>query len=458
MRPTADPIGQLIGAIAVPAATAMVFHTLFNAVDTWWAGRWSTTALAALALSFPVFFVVIAASAGVGQGTTALIAQALGAGDRVRARRLFAQALLLSLAIGVLVALGGWFGAAPLFELLGATGPAHDEALAYVIPLLLATSVFVLLAVGNALLAAQGDTRSYRNAIIVGCVLIVGLDPLLMYGWLGLPSLGVTGIAVATVLLQILQLLYILHRGRLTDLGRGWRLVDLRPHGPTLRALLRMGVPASLTMLATGIGIFILTFFIARYGAEAVAAYGIAMRIEQLVLLPMIGLNAAAVTIVGQNFGAKLYLRVRAAALRVLLYGVLIMTAGAVAVAFARAPLITLFTADPTVLEVGVRYLDVAVLIFDAYTLVILGSGILHGLKRPIFGLAVGILRQILAPLLVVPFLERTMGWGLEGIFWTIFVVSWLAAGAILLYLCWRLGGLATEHPRHRATRPASAP
>ena len=200
---TTDPIPQLTWRIAIPASVGMFFNTMYNFVDTYCAGLLSTDALAALSLSFPVFFVVIASGSGLSQGATALIANALGAGQREDARRIFAQSLVLTVLVGAGVSVAGWLAAPWMFRLLGAEGDYLRTVLAYM-NVILAGGVFFLLPMTlNTVLSAQGDTRVYRNFLIAGFLANCLLNPVLMWGWLGLPAMGVAGIALATVVIQV---------------------------------------------------------------------------------------------------------------------------------------------------------------------------------------------------------------------------------------------------------------
>ncbi|MDH3659462.1 MAG: MATE family efflux transporter, partial [Alphaproteobacteria bacterium] len=299
LRPTIDSIPALIRRIAIPAGTGMLFQTLFNVVDTWYAGLISTEALAALAVSFPVFFIVIALMIGIGHGAAALIANAIGEEAPAHACRLWGQALLLAVITGGLVALYGLLFADPLFRLAGTQGESLALARAYLVPILLFAFVFLLNAACNGLLTAQGDARSFRNALIAGAILNVFLNPILMFGLGPLPALGVLGIAVSTIIIQALQFAYLWHRCRRSDLGRHFRLASLKPDIEAMIWLLRQAVPVTGQMLTTGIGLFAITYFMGRHGEAAVAAYGIALRIEQLAMLPMVGLNTATLTLVG---------------------------------------------------------------------------------------------------------------------------------------------------------------
>lgn len=428
MNLTTDPIPRLVRDLAVPASIGFIFNTLFNVVDTWWAGRISTEAQAALSISFPVFFSLIAAGSGLSQGATALIANALGSKDLAAARHYAAQAGLLAVVVGVALLGIGWTLAPSLFRLLGAKEAYLGMSLAYMNTILVGSVFFLLQSVLNGGLQAQGDTKTFRNALMVGCLLNVALDPWFLYGGAGMPAMGIAGIALATVLITAGSAAYVFYRLRRTPIGSNWTRADLRPSARAFREIARQGLPASLNMMTVALGIFVITWFVSRFSPEGVAAYGIATRVEQMVLLPTIGLNIATLTLSGQNFGAGRLDRVQATWSTALRYGLGLMVPGGVLLFFVAGPLMACFTPDPGVIATGRSYLRVAALTLGSYVVLYQTVFMLQGMKQPVFGLWIGLYRQIVAPSLVFPFLAFTAGLGIHGIWWGIALVNWTAA------------------------------
>lgn len=439
---TTAPIGGLVRHLAIPASVGFFFNTMLNVVDTFYAGMLSTDALAALSLSFPVFFTLIAMGSGFSTGATALIGQALGAGKRDEAALVASQGLILVVAVTAVVMTTGYLAAPSLFRLLGATDEYLAICLAYIHVILLGSGLVFTVYMLNGMLNAQGDTRSFRDFLILAAILNVGLDPWFMFGGLGVPAMGVAGIAAATLVLQAGGVILLAARVQRTGLlarGQGARW---RPHGPTLRAILGQGVPASLNMMSIAVGIFIITWFLSRFGQQTVAAYGAATRIEQIVLLPAIGLNVAALTLAAQNGGAGRYDRVRAAIRTCLGYGAMVALFGAAGIFLAARPLMALFSDDPTVVDIGARYLRIAAFIQYAYMLLFINTSALQGLKLPQFALWIGLYRQIAAPLLLFWLGTEVLGWGLVGIWWTILGITWSAAAMAVLFARRRVGRL----------------
>lgn len=425
---TTASIPSLIRKLAVPASVGFIFNTLFNVVDTYWGGKISTAALAAMGLTFPVFFIILSMGIGLGTGTTALISQSMGAGQHEEADRYGFQAISFSIINSVLLTIIGLAIAPSLFAILGAADHYLDVAMQYMTIILYGTVFFMMNSILNALLTARGDTKTYRDYLIVGFFLNVIMDPWFMYGGLGFPAMGIRGIALATVIIQVFGTIYMITITRRRKIFEHARLTDFIPNRRYFLDLFGQGFPASLNMLTVAIGIFVITYFASRFGKEAVAAYGIATRIEQIALLPTIGLNIAALTLAGQNIGANLPERVYESWKLNIRYGLIIISFGVLCVSLFASQLMQAFTADVHVIAIGVEYLKIAALFFFAYVFLNISVSTLQGLKKPLYAIFVGSYRQFLIPLPLFLFLAIYLEWGTKGIWWGIFIANWSAA------------------------------
>jgi putative MATE family efflux protein len=430
-----EPIPRLLRELAVPTSVGFFFNTMFNVVDTFYGGLVSTQALAALSLSFPIFFLIFSIGSGISSGATALIGHALGAGNKDEARRYAVQTISFGLVHGLLITLLGLAAAPALFSFLGATGDYLRMALAYMNAIFAGGVFFIVNFVLNAILNATGDTRSFRNFLIFGFFLNLLLDPWFLFGGFGIPSCGLAGIAWATVVVQALGNGYLLTRVAKTGLLHGFSWRGLLPQRRPYLELARQGFPSSLNMATVALGIFIITWFIGRFGKDAVAAYGIATRIEQVALLPVMGMNFAILAVVAQNSGAQRLERVRETVTTALKAGVGLMSVGTVAVFLGAGLLMQLFTKAPVVVAIGTSYLHIESFVFAAYVILYASISALQGLKKPVFALWIGLFRQIIAPLPVFYLLANYVGWGLTGIWWGIFLVTWTAACIALLFI-----------------------
>ncbi|MEI6138305.1 MAG: MATE family efflux transporter [Mariniphaga sp.] len=425
---TSSHIPLLIRKLAVPASVGFVFNTLFNVVDTYYGGLMSTAALAAMSLTFPVFFIILSMGMGMGTGTTALISQAIGAGRQDEANKYGYQAISFSIINSVFLTAIGLVIAPYLFVILGASNEYLDIAVKYMNIILLGTVFFLMNSILNSLLTSRGDTRTYRNFLIVGFFLNVVLDPWFMFGGLGFPALGIRGIALSTVLIQVIGVGYLVMVTKKRGIFVNARIKDFMPNKKYFLELFGQGFPASLNMLTVAIGIFVITYFASRFGKEAVAAYGIATRIEQIALLPTIGLNIAALTLAGQNMGAGRYDRILKSWGLNIRYGLMIIAIGVLSVALFARQLMSAFTKDTLVIGIGSEYLHVAVLFFLAYVFLNISVSTLQGMKKPFYAIFVGVYRQFLIPLPLFYLFAVYLGWGTKGIWWGIFFANWSAA------------------------------
>lgn len=428
-----EPIPGLIRRIAVPFALGMVFNTMFNVTDTFFAGRLSTDALAALSLSFPMFFMVVGPGAGIQAGAAALISNALGAGDHEAAARYQVQAIGLALVTVVMVSTGLYAGLPALYRFFGAEGEVLAGGLRYMRVIAGGGVVLVLAQVLNAGLVARGDTAAFRNVLIVIALLNVGLDPLLMFGLsIGgvqvVPELREAGTALATVFLQGLGVLYLVFRGRAKGVYAHAAPRDWRPSPGVLRELISQSVPATMDFLIMTLGSFVINYFVADFGRDAIAAYGASLRIEQIALLPLFGISTALAQLVGQNNGAGRLDRVHESfrvAVRVSIVAAIVIL---VPVLAAAAPLLRLFTDTDPVVSIGRRYLYIQGITYFSYILIRLSNAVLRGIKRPVMIMWMALYRQIAAPFLVFPVLAYVLGWEVDGVFWGLAIVNWTAA------------------------------
>src|SRR5512137_1521254 len=238
---TTAPVASLIRRLAVPAGTGFFFNTMFNVVDIWYGGRISTTALAAMSLSFPVFFILLAIGTGVSTGATALVGNALGRGDHAEARGYVLQSLSFALLHALGLSAAGLLLLPSVFAFMGARGEYLSLALSYMNVIYAGATFFLLNFVMSAILNAHGNTRVYRDLLIGGFFLNLLLDPWFMYGGLGVPAMGLAGIALATVLIQCSGNFYLFSQLSRTGVVERFTLRELLPRWPYYRELFGQG-------------------------------------------------------------------------------------------------------------------------------------------------------------------------------------------------------------------------
>lgn len=374
---------------------------MYNVVDTFYAGLISTQAISALTLSFMIFFLIIGFGYGFSSAITALLGNALGK-KRYKLASIYAHKGLLFVPLtGLILSILGYFSAPSLFIFLGAKDEYLQISLDYINPILFGAIFFMFNFSLNSILIATGDTKTYRNSLIFGFFANLVLNPLFMYGFLFIPAMGIKGIAFATVLIQIINMFYLFYKVLQTKLIHFDKVEYFIPNLRIYKLFFTHGIPSSLNMLTMAIGSLILTYFVSHYGIYAVAGYGIGYRVEQLMLLPALGLSTAVLALVSNNYGAKRYDRVIETLKVSLKYGFIISTIGIIVLTILGRFIISLFDSNPIVVDFGVSYLLIEIWIFYAYIVLFVCVSTLQAIKQPKMLLYIGLYRQIFAKLII---------------------------------------------------------
>lgn len=398
---TTQEIPSLIRQLAIPASVGMFFNTMYNVVDTFYAGLISTEAIASLSLSFMIFFVIIGLGYGFSSAITALLGNAFGKKKYKLASIYAHKGLFFIPLLGIFLGIIGYFTAPSLFILLGASDQYLATSIEYINPILFGTVFFMFNFSLNSVLVAQGDTKTYRNTLIFGFFANLALNPLFIYGFLFIPAMGIKGIAIATVLIQVINMFFMLYKVLQTKVIHFEKLQYFLPDLRVYKRFMNQGLPISLSMLTMAFGSLILTYFVSHYGMQAVAGYGIGYRVEQLMLLPALGLNTAVLTLVANNYGAKKYDRVIETLKVSLKYGFIISTIGIIILTVLGRFFIMQFDSNETVVNFGVDYLLVEIWIFYAYIVLFICVSTLQGIKKPKMILFISLYRQIFAKLII---------------------------------------------------------
>lgn len=448
---TTRPVPEVIRQVAVPASVGYFFHTMFNVVDTWWAGRIDTESVAALSLSLPVYFIITSLASGIGTGSTALMGSALGAKDRDQASLVAVQMLGFGVFLSIFLA---WFGltfSPVIFGWLGAEGRYLDICLAYMNPIFACSFTTVFMYLFNAILQSQGDMKSFRNVLIFTAALNIILDPWFILGGYGLPAMGMAGVAYATVLLQACGCLYLAFKARRTGLLHTNRGRNLIPRPAIYKEIAHQGFPASLNFMTIALGFFVIFRFVSGFGPEASAAYGIATRIDQVILLPTIGLNVASLTVTAQNYGAQNIDRIRETMRTCLKYGAIILLPLCVPLFFFAEPCMRFFSSDPEVVRIGVEYLRIDVFMLYAYVIIFVSTSALQGMKRPMFAIWMGVSRQVIAPFALFTLFTTVLGYGTLSLWLCIAAIVWVSAAIAFWFARRTIRRVAAEQKRGAA-------
>ena len=415
------PMAQL----AWPIVVTQLLMVAYNLTDTLWLGQYSTDAVAAISLAFPLIFLFISVGGGFTVAGSTLVAQYTGAKSERSAGTVAGQTLSFITAIAVVVGVLGYLLSDQLLGVL----PSSPATAGQVVPLASEyMSVFFLglpflfgYFVFSALMRGYGNTRAPMLIMAVSVGVNVIIDPVLIFGWGPAPELGVAGAAVATITsrgLATLLGLYVLFG---THAGPTVRLADFRPRLEYIRKIVRVGVPSALEQSASALGFITLTAMVVTFKPEVVAAYGLGNRLTSLVFLPALGLGRATNTIVGQNLGAGKPDRAERAVKLAAIVGSGTMFLVAILTVLFAEPAVGVFIGTGTdaaaeTIRLGAEYLRVRAVEFAFIGVLQVVLGAYRGAGNTKTALAFSLVALWLGRVPIVYFLSFVQGMGPAGI------------------------------------------
>ena len=443
---TKDPIWFLLRKVTIPASVGSLFQTFYNLVDTWFAGKISAEAIGAIAKSFPIYFTIIAVGVGIGAATNAMIGNAIGEKKERVASMYIAQSLIFALVISVLVTIFGLSVSNFLLGVMGSDVSGIALTREYLDIIFYGTFIVLIQISLNGTLNAQGDTKSYRNVLIFSFFLNIFLNPLFIWGYGVIPAFGIAGLAIATVISQLIGTIYLAYKVNNCKIREYLKIACFIPKFEYLNPLTRQSVPVMFSMLFIGVGIFNILYFIGQFGDLATAGYGAALRVEQVFLLPVIGLNTAVLSIGGQNFGAKTYDRIRELYTKALFFGSSFMAVAGIILFFGAEFFVSLFTDNQEAVKHGAIYLKVAALIGPIYPVFFITTAVFQAVKKPLYSLYLSILRLTAFPFLSLWYVINIRGGDYEDIFYTIMATNWVMGIAVLIFIGYFLNNVFKQN------------
>ncbi len=401
--------------LAAPMVWGILAIMSMNLADTFFVGQLGTDELAAMGFTFPVVSVLFSIAFGVGIGASSVIARAIGSKQGTLVRSYTSHSILIALLVAIAFAAAGLASIEPVFTLLGAPPRLLPLIEQYMAVWYLGCFLIVVPVVGNSAIRAAGDSRLPSYVMVTIAVVNAILDPLLIFGWFGLPRLELQGAALATVIAYSASFavaLYVLGRklgflcwaGCRTQAAASWR------------AILRIALPATGTNLIAPLSVAITTWLVAGFGAAAVAGFGVASRIESMCLIVLFALSAVMGPFVGQNWGAGRLERINRAVSIAhrfsYAWGALI----AVLLWLTARPLAGAFSDDPSVIDAATRYLHILPISFTLLGVVMIASSVANGMGAPLPALIMTFMRLFVVYLPAAWLLAAW--WRLDGIYY----------------------------------------
>ena len=382
-RLTEGPVGRHLIDMTVPVLFGISTMMAQGLIDTWFLGQVGDRELAAFGFGFPVLMIVTSVAIGLAAGTSSVVARAIGAGDHRRARRLATDSLFLGFLITLVICAIGILTINPMFRLLGAPEDMLPMIRSFMTILYSGVPFVVVGMIGMASMRATGDTRLPSMLMVMAAILNVALDPILIFGVGPIPAMGLDGAATAALIARatiFVGTIYLM-RFRLDMLSFSKPdPVELRK---SWRDILHVGIPAAGTNAIVPLGAVLVTAMIARLGTDAVAGFGVATRIEAMMLVIFYAMSSIIGPFVGQNFAAGRERRI----LRALWLCTLFCLAAGMVIAGILALLSDvlprLFSDSEAVMEVTKLFLWIVPISYGTYGMVMVMNASFNGLGKP---------------------------------------------------------------------------
>lgn len=421
-----QPIGRLLPTMAFPIMLSMIVQALYNVVDSIFVSMVSENALTSVSLVFPVQNLIIAVSVGTAVGINALLSRRLGEKNYEAANKVANNGVSVTVLTWLVFAAVGALFSTTFMSLCGAEGQvAADGALYMRIVTIFSLGALVEITMER-ILQVTGKTVYQMISQMSGAVVNIILDPIMIFGLLGFPAMGVAGAAVATVTGQLFAMVVSLllnhfknHEVRLSAKGM------LHLEGRTIRGIYQVGLPSIIMQSIGSVMTFGMNKILIAFTETAVSVFGVYFKLQSFVFMPVFGVTNALVPIVGYNYGARSSQRIQQATRLSLLMTTAIMALGTVIFQVAPGPLLSLFSASDTMLSIGIPALRIISVSFCFAGVAIVFSSVFQALGDGMLSLVMSAVRQLLL-LLPCAFVLAKLG-GLDAV-WFSFLIAEVAS------------------------------
>lgn len=388
-----DPVGLTLIRTTVPTTVGGVAMILYYLADTWFVSLLGTEQLAALGFTFPATILITYLGVGLGIGTSAMVARAIGARNQANAVEMCFAAMAFGFLLGLVLIVPALVSIDSVFTLMGADADTLGRIDLFLSAWYLGIPFLLVQFAGTAVMRACGNSRLQGRLMMLGAAINAILDPILIFGPGPVPAFGIRGAAIATVATWIISNAFIIFHLA----SREKLLSFIWPGMPKLlqdwSRLLKITIPAALANMITPLATGIITATLAQYGAHAVAGFGVVMRIEALVMIVVLGMSMSLPPFISQNFGADAMDRVRQG-LRLSLQFVLVLQLALYGVVALAAPLIAgIFSSEPEVEDVIITVLRILPASYAFQGMVILSASSFNALHAPRNALLTSLLR-----------------------------------------------------------------
>ena len=403
------PVNKLLISMSLPMILSMLVQALYNIVDSIFVSQINQDALTAVSLAFPMQNLMIAVASGTGVGINSMLSKALGEKDFDKSDKIARNGIFLSLCSYVVFLIIGVF-----FTNLYYSSQAEgyqtiiDYGSGYLQPVLILSFGLFAQITFERLLQSTGKTMYSMITQATGAIINIILDPILIFGWLGIPPMGIAGAAYATVIGQIIAAVLgaIFNVRKNREISLDFR--KFRPSGAAIKRIYSVGIPSIIMISITSIMNFGMNIILIGMNATAATVLGVYFKLQSFVFMPVFGLNNGMIPIVSYNYGAQKKKRIMQTFKLSVMYAAIIMAAGTLLFHIIPEILLTMFNPTPELIELGAPALRIISLSFIFAAFGIISSGMFQALGNGIMSLIVSVVRQLVIILPVAYLLSLT--------------------------------------------------
>lgn len=429
----AMPVPKLLLNMSLPLIASMLVQALYNIVDSIFVAQLCEDALTAVSLAFPVQNLMIAFATGTGVGVNALLSRRLGQRKPEEAGRVANVGILLAVCTSLLFAVVGFFFSRFYFTSQTDILPIVEYGADYLsIVTIFSIGLFIQIAIERIL---QGTGRAMLTMLtqLVGAIINIVLDPIMIFGYFGVPAMGVKGAALATVIGQILGAILGLILNHVHNTDFKLRLREMRFRWDIIREVYAIGFPSILMVAIGSVMNYLMNRILLAFVSTAAAVFGVYYKLNSLAFMPLFGLTNGVVPIVAYNYGAKDRARIQQTVRLAMIFGTVIMAIGFALFQLLPGQLLQLFNASPDMLTIGIPAMRILSWPFWLVGINIVSSSVFQALGKSVYSLIISFCRQLVV-LIPVAYLLSLTG-NLEAVWYSFLIAEFVCLALSILFL-----------------------
>ena len=437
------PVNKLLVSMSLPMMLSMLVQALYNIVDSVFVSRINENALTAVSLAFPLQTLMIALGAGTGVGINALLSKSLGEKDFIKANKTAVNGVFLAVVNYIIFLLVGIFLTGPFYLSQTKDAQIVEYGKQYLMIVCCCSFGIYMQFVFERLLQSTGKTFYTMITQGTGAIINIILDPIFIFGYFGIPRMGVAGAAIATVTGQVVAgiIALIINVKKNTEIKIQFR--GFRPDSVIIKQIYRVGIPSIIMQAIGSVMTYGMNKILMTFSSTAAAVFGVYFKLQSFIYMPIFGLNNGMVPIVAYNYGAGKKDRLIKTVKLSVLYAICLMVIGFIVFQIFPAQLFALFHASDTMLEIGIPALRIISCSFLLAGFCIICTSMFQALENGVYSMIVSIARQMVV-LLPVAYCLSLLG-NVTYVWWA-FPIAELSSMCVSIFFLVRIYNKVIKH------------